>query len=57
MKIIRVRSRKEGRYFVLPSGLREKVALYMRGWRPADLTHVPVDWWVNPKLPKTWGRA
>jgi hypothetical protein len=51
MKIIRVHTHKKSRAFALPVGIRQKVALLLRGWRPAYLPYVSVPWWSRPYKP------
>lgn len=51
MKIIRVHTHKKARAFALPTGIRQKVALLLRGWRPANLHYVSIPWWSKPVTP------
>lgn len=48
------KSRRHSRFFALPGSWLQRIALFLRGWRPADLPYTAVPWWVNPKLPKDW---
>ena len=48
MKIIRVHCMNSVQAFVLPKGLRQKIALWQRGWRPANLMYVAIPWWTKP---------
>lgn len=47
MKILKIRIGRRARIFALPANLTQRVALFMRGWRPAYLPHVPVPWWAK----------
>lgn len=51
MKIIRVHTPQKSRAFALPICIRQKVALLLRGWRPAYLPYVSRPWWSKPFTP------
>jgi hypothetical protein len=51
MKVLRLHKCRKAT-LIHPKNWMEKIALYRRGWRPAELLFVPIEWWEKPKKPR-----